>query len=185
MKVARQFSDAACREDETWGYDNSGIWVDKGCGAQFELLPYTPTTPTRIVCSSDDRRRKVCPADTRRGVRLVRQLSKAKCDQGRTWGYTRGASAGIWVDKGCRAEFEAGRPAQAAVSTAPSVSDRIVTCESNDGRYKHCSTGSIQQAWLKRKLSKAACVENQTWGYDESGVWVDGGCRAEFTVRPR
>ncbi|MFN2240619.1 MAG: DUF3011 domain-containing protein, partial [Thermoanaerobaculia bacterium] len=27
------------------------------------------------------------------------------------------------------------------------------------------------------------CVRNQTWGEDRDGIWVDGGCRAEFAVR--
>ena len=32
----------------------------------------------------------------------LRQLSRAACIQGRTWGYGRN---GIWVSDGCRAEF--------------------------------------------------------------------------------
>ena len=35
------------------------------------------------------------------GVQLVRQLSRAACIQGRSWGYGRN---GIWVSDGCRAE---------------------------------------------------------------------------------
>jgi len=59
-----------------------------------------------LTCSSDDMRRHYCDADTRRGVRLVRQRSEAQCRQGDTWGYDR---RGIWVDRGCRADFEVGR----------------------------------------------------------------------------
>jgi len=59
-----------------------------------------------ITCSSDDGRRTYCDADTRDGVRLVRQRSDASCRQGSTWGYDR---RGIWVDRGCRADFEIGR----------------------------------------------------------------------------
>jgi hypothetical protein len=33
----RQFGRAACRQNETWGYDSRGIWVDRGCGADFEV----------------------------------------------------------------------------------------------------------------------------------------------------
>jgi hypothetical protein len=56
-----------------------------------------------ITCSSDDMRRHYCDADTRGGVRLLRQRSDADCRQGSTWGYDR---RGIWVDRGCRADFE-------------------------------------------------------------------------------
>jgi hypothetical protein len=58
-----------------------------------------------ITCSSDDGRRRTCSVDTRGGVRLVRQISGSPCDQNRTWGFTRN---GIWVDRGCRAEFAIG-----------------------------------------------------------------------------
>jgi hypothetical protein len=64
----------------------------------------------RVTCSSNDGRHEVCEADTRGGVRMIRQLSGSACEQGRTWGYDR---RGIWVDRGCRAEFEVrngGRP---------------------------------------------------------------------------
>ena len=56
-----------------------------------------------ISCSSDDGRRAYCDADTRGGVRLVRQVSGSPCQQGSTWGYD---SHGVWVDRGCRAEFD-------------------------------------------------------------------------------
>jgi len=56
-----------------------------------------------LRCSSDDGRRAFCETDTGRGVRMVRQISGSPCEEGRTWGYDR---RGIWVDRGCRAEFE-------------------------------------------------------------------------------
>jgi hypothetical protein len=35
---------------------------------------------------------------------------------------------------------------------------------------------------LLRTLSDSACIEGRTWGWDRNGVWVDRGCRAEFSV---
>jgi Protein of unknown function (DUF3011) len=46
-----------------------------------------------------------CNVNTSGGVRLVRQRSDADCIYNRTWGYDR---RGIWVDRGCRADFEVG-----------------------------------------------------------------------------
>jgi len=43
-----------------------------------------------------------CAADTRDGVRLMRQIGDTRCEEGVTWGYT---DRGLWVDRGCRAEF--------------------------------------------------------------------------------
>ena len=48
----------------------------------------------------------VLPVNTNGGVRLIRQRSDADCVYARTWGYDRN---GIWVDRGCRADFEVGR----------------------------------------------------------------------------
>ncbi len=59
-----------------------------------------------IYCASDDGRRHTCAINTSGGnVRLVNQKSGSACVQGRSWGFT---SAGIWVDRGCRADFEVG-----------------------------------------------------------------------------
>jgi Protein of unknown function (DUF3011) len=55
-------------------------------------------------CESRDNRRRNCSADTRGGVRLVRQLSgSAICREGRTWGSDNDS---VWVDNGCRGEFQ-------------------------------------------------------------------------------
>ncbi|MBC7656059.1 MAG: DUF3011 domain-containing protein [Frankiaceae bacterium] len=34
-QLRRQLSDASCRLNVTWGYRNGGIWVDRGCRAEF------------------------------------------------------------------------------------------------------------------------------------------------------
>jgi len=34
-RLQRQYSDAACVEGSTWGWNRAGIWVDKGCGGHF------------------------------------------------------------------------------------------------------------------------------------------------------
>lgn len=59
-----------------------------------------------ITCASNDGRRNYCDADTRDGVVLLREHGNRACRQGSTWGYDR---RGIWVDRGCRADFEVGR----------------------------------------------------------------------------
>ncbi len=59
-----------------------------------------------IYCGSDDGRRHTCPVNTSGSmVRLVSQKSGSNCVQGRNWGFN---STGIWVDRGCRADFEVG-----------------------------------------------------------------------------
>lgn len=61
----------------------------------------------RITCSSNGYRYASCGVDTEGRVSLVREISTGNlCRQGRTWGYD---DRQIWVDRGCRAEFEFGR----------------------------------------------------------------------------
>jgi len=60
-----------------------------------------------ITCSSWNYRYRYCRADTDNRVRLERQISVAsRCRFGDTWGYD---SRGVWVDRGCQAEFSVGR----------------------------------------------------------------------------
>jgi hypothetical protein len=46
--------------------------------------------------------RNTCAAGTRRGVALARQVSRAQCRRGKSWGYN---NRMVWVDCGCRADF--------------------------------------------------------------------------------
>src|SRR2546427_5174115 len=85
-------------------------------------LPYggTAELSSRIRCESFQTGgygRKYCPANTRGGVRLSRRFGDSECVQGSSWGYDAG---GVWVDNGCRAEFEMlgnGRPSGVISST--------------------------------------------------------------------
>lgn len=60
----------------------------------------------RIICESRNRNFNQCRVRTDNHVRLVRQLSRDECRRNRSWGFDRDR---IWVDRGCRAEFEFGR----------------------------------------------------------------------------
>ena len=120
VRLVNQRSQSACVQGQTWGFDRRGVWVDRGCRADF-FVPaeqrgggpgYGPgpgrppyNAPT-INCSSNDGKRNYCSADTSRGVTLVRQISGSACIQGSTWGYDR---RGVWVDRGCRADFRLNR----------------------------------------------------------------------------
>ncbi|HEV2664218.1 MAG TPA: RICIN domain-containing protein [Blastocatellia bacterium] len=59
-----------------------------------------------IYCASDDGRRRTYLVNTGGVVRLVNQRSESACVEGRTWGFNRNS---VWVDRGCRADFEIGR----------------------------------------------------------------------------
>lgn len=131
-----------------------------------------------VNCHSNDRKFHVCPVDTRGGVRLVRQESRAACIQGRTWGADH---RGIWVTSGCRATFAVGRGQGRPGYGRPDA--RTVSCDSNDNRPRFCSVpGGVRRAQLIRQRSKAPCQFNYSWGWRNDGIWVERGCRADFQV---
>lgn len=58
----------------------------------------------------------------------------------------------------------------------------VITCSSENGRRQYCEADIRNSVRLKRQFSRAACRQNETWGYDSRGIWVDRGCGADFEV---
>ncbi|MDR0182307.1 DUF3011 domain-containing protein [Lysobacter arvi] len=147
------------------------LWA-QAAPAQVDAQRYGADRVVR--CDSNDGRLRHCAADTRGGVQLLRQVSKASCIEGRTWGYDRG---GIWVNDGCRAEFALGRGG----GWGGGGDGRTVRCDSNDNRYRQCAIDG-RGATLVRQYSKSPCIEGRSWGVGRGFVWVNNGCRAEFAT---
>lgn len=78
------------------------------------LFAATGAQASTITCESRKSSYQSCPVDTSGGVHLSRQLSSQGCWQGDTWGYDRNR---IWVDRGCRAEFQVGGQRSSSAST--------------------------------------------------------------------
>ncbi|MCB1635130.1 MAG: DUF3011 domain-containing protein [Xanthomonadales bacterium] len=174
-----------------------------------------------IICESIERGTQHCPADTRGGVSLSVQYSKASCRQGSTWGYD---NRGIWVSNGCRAQFDLGSYQSshgrdhhsdaaaalvigligaAAISAAHDKEHRgdrgydyhpdrhdydhsaaeMLTCESIENGRNYCRA-NLRHARvdIQRQLSRTECRYGRNWGWDSRGIWVDGGCRAVFSI---
>lgn len=111
--MERKLSQTNCQRDVNWGVDREGIWVDDGCRAVFAFVyrhgggSSSSSRPGRsgtVRCESHDDRRRHCEVvdidpDS---VTMDRKLSQSNCYRGQNWDAD---SGGIWVDKGCRAEF--------------------------------------------------------------------------------
>lgn len=199
VRLVRQLSRGACVQGQNWGYGRNGIWVSGGCRGEFALGyggrdggygygdRYGDAGPQVIRCESNDGRSRGCPIDARGGVRLIRQLSRSPCIEGQTWGRDR---HGLWVSQGCRAEFEIGYRRDRGYGWGRNDNryddgyggPQTIRCESSDGRGHRCNVRMGRGAQLVRQLSRSACVEGQSWGWDRQGIWVDRGCRGEFNV---
>ena len=136
-----------------------------------------------VVCESRDGHRHRCAADTLGQITIGRELTRnSHCVEGRTWGSD---SRGIWVDRGCSAEFLIADNGGTYRDRGPSQAMRTIVCESNGSGRNHCHADARFGVQLTRQLSRANCVLNRTWGADRNGVWVSNGCRAEFTLKTR
>jgi len=128
-----------------------------------------------VYCASDAMERVWCPADSRFGVRMIRQRSQAGCIEGETWGY---GKRGIWVDRGCRADFRVTGDWQSRAAV-------FIYCPSDYMQRAFCPVDTRDGVFIIRQRSEADCVFNRTWGYDRDRIWVDRGCRADFEIVDR
>ena len=62
--------------------------------------------------------------------------------------------------------------------------DRVVRCESRDGRTAYCRMDTRGGVRLVRQFSDSACIRGRTWGVRGDAVWVTRGCRARFAGSP-
>ena len=198
VTMLRQLSRNACIRNNSWGVDAEGLWVARGCRAEFGREAAVEDQPSNdsgmrkrsLRCESSGHGMHYCAIEIVGSVRLTRQLSSMDCELGESWGYD---EQGIWVARGCRAEFEVeavsrrsgqllrrlfGRDEAAPGATM----GKPLRCESIDGQRKECLAEGVTRVELVRQLSRATCKPDRNWGWDANGVWVDKGCRAEFLL---
>jgi hypothetical protein len=190
VQLVKQRSDSPCQQGYSWGFDRGGVWVDRGCRADFAASAYQYRGPVgggggggvTISCSSDDGGRHYCPATPGR-VQLIQQRSQSACREGYSWGQD---GRGIWVDHGCRADFAVDSYQYGGGGFGPGSGGGggggTMSCSSDDGRRHYCETNGRGRVSLARQRSESACTEGYSWGQDGRGVWVDHGCRADFNV---
>jgi hypothetical protein len=183
VSLTRRLSGNACIEGKSWGRNSEGVWVDKGCRAEFTIHDrgsMRQTAAARTVrCESQNNGKTRCAADTSYGVQLAQQLSTNGCELGRDWGYDQN---GVWVDNGCRADFRVGGYRNGTTGSMASSSAPTLRCESKNGQRNYCRADTGFGVTLIQRLSDSSCARGETWGYDQNGVWVDRGCRAEFLL---
>ena len=187
VQMTNQRSGSPCVQGQTWDFDRRGIWVDRGCRADFFLGggqggPGGGPGGGTVACSSDNGGRNYCPMNTGNGVRLVNQRSGSPCVQGKTWGYD---ARGIWVDRGCRADFQVFYNSTPGMGPGRPGQGLTITCSSNDGRRNFCPANTSRGVQLTNQRSGSPCVQGQTWGFNQKSVWVDRGCRADFLTMMR
>jgi hypothetical protein len=172
--------------------------------AALSLLVLPRVFAENVTCSSDDMHRHYChlaPDYTR--VQMVHQRSGSACVEGHSWGTD---ERGLWVDHGCRADFFVDRsnygPPSTDIRNVPPMDpnrgtinnpgygvsgynqprEKTITCSDNSGHGAHCNAITHGGVDMVHQISGSACRQDYSWGYDDSGIWVSHGCRAEFVL---
>lgn len=136
------------------------------------------TSEQRVRCESYGAGEQFCRAPNNGRVRFLRNLGPVSCNEGRNW---RSDRNGITVREGCRGEF-------ALMGNTPSgwndqgSGEVEMRCDSDDGRESFCAINN-RGIRLTRTLSRAPCVEGNSWRADSRGIYVRGGCRGQFVAR--
>jgi hypothetical protein len=65
---------------------------------------------------------------------------------------------------------------------ATTASAQTITCSSNDMGRHYCRANTSNGVKLVYQRSGSACTMGVSWGYDNNGIWVDHGCRADFAL---
>lgn len=176
VELVRQLSEQNCIRETSWGVEGGAVWVSHNCRAEFAKRQASSRKSRRVVRCESRGRVESCPVVLRGApVRLLRQQSVLPCREGRTWGYDRNE---IWVSRGCQGVFEVGAEDGSGFVQTP----RKVVCESKSNLRRECGVSVERRVTLVEQLSSAACREGETWGWDRNGIWVDKGCRGEFSA---
>ena len=191
--LVNQLSSSDCVEGQSWGSRAPGtVWVARGCRGQFaeghggQRPPGGGWNPgggsiderNAVRCESDDGRYRECRAPMGVRLALLRQESQTPCVEGQSWG-SRG-NGSVWVNGGCRGVF--GVAGWGGSGGGGAIGGEAYRCESMEGRLNECRAPQRGRQVLVRQLSDSACIEGQTWGSRDGGVWVQGGCRGEFAA---
>lgn len=141
-----------------------------------------------ITCESGRRPNRCFVDGAIRDVRLMRQLSRAACVEGRTFGFDRDS---IWVTDGCRGEFlvtasrHGGHFPRPRPEPRPDPRPRseLIECRSRGFGYASCPVrGVIEAVRIELQHSRNACIEGTSFSFERNYLWVDRGCEATFRV---
>jgi hypothetical protein len=151
-----------------------GVPFNGGASQQWRLD--TGKDGNALIVSRMGRGLDIPDGSNRDGVRV--QIFNVNGDSNQRFFFRRVSGPGGWNerdeggDRGDRGGDDRGRG-----------QDRIVlTCSSNHGERVYCEADTRGGVRLTKQISGTPCIEGSTWGADRRGVWVDHGCRAEFSI---
>jgi hypothetical protein len=70
----------------------------------------------------------------------------------------------------------------ASETSQGSTQGASVSCASTPGQRTQCPANTSSGVALLRSTGPGPCLLGNTWGYDQTGVWVTDGCSGEFAL---
>jgi Protein of unknown function (DUF3011) len=150
------------------------------CLMAMQVPAQSVAQDTRIIsCGSPSAFQSKCnTGGYATAVRLVRDQSGGRCKETSTWGFT---SSFVWTQEKCLGDFEI--TYRKTTGTGTTTGARKITCGTTSGDQVECKTGGYAtQVRLTKELNGSRCRQNSTWGYTDSFIWANRGCRADFEV---
>ena len=177
--LVKQLSIQGCTPGRTFGCDEDGVWVASGCRALFtcDVRSAPVANPQPLQCPSwssghpHGEARCSCAAAAAGGDLVVPVAPVAP------------VAPVVAVVAAPNSNAAAADP----IPTAPAVAILPVASTAAVARVHAAPPQRGPCTWnvtLVKQLSagsKGQCVFDESYGCDEKGVWVAGGCRGEFT----
>jgi len=152
-QLVQQLSNSECLENRSWGVKSNGvIWVSAGCAAVF--------------ADSESRYSNRNGDDT--GNDNGGDNGNRDDDRSRDDNYTDSQDR--------RDDRRHDRRDNRRQRERPS---EVIECRSHGYASTRCDV-NWRSARLIEQLSDSECVEGESWGLDEDGLWVDKGCAGRF-----
>lgn len=178
VSLQTQLSRAPCRLGETWGYDDRGIWTANGCRARFQ-------TGASARGGANDYGSSGKQSNANNAAAAVAALAIVAAGAAAVHHHNEKDRRDSSRDQYYRDDYYNYdyRPQQSYGYTRYGGSNETIRCDSEDGRQRYCPVDTRgSRVELTRQLSRSECRYGRNWGHDSRGIWVNGGCRAEFTI---
>jgi len=164
VKLIEQISRSSCHGN--WGYTHNHIWVDNGCRAKFLLN-------VNSYSNSNDHDSGYSNSNEHNSGYSNNNEHKP--------GYSNNNehNSGNSSNNDHSSGYSSDNAHSSSSNSHNNVSNRII-CESINSQRELCSIPHDSQISMYRQMSRSSCQNN--WGYSNTHIWVDHGCRAEFIV---
>jgi hypothetical protein len=186
VRLSRQLSSEGCWQNDTWGFDQNRIWVDRGCRAEFQVGAQT---------SNSAGKNDALAAAAVVGLAAAAIIATNKHDDHHDKNHNKNYDNRYdnryddgyndrYNDRYYDDYYRSGHQANSRYGYNGYGGDprRTFRCESRNDRRAYCSIPTHGHVEVYKQRSSRPCTYGRSWGVNGNSVWVEDGCKAEFAV---